>query len=439
METKRIIIRMCEVCQQDIYLNEEKIKDALITLSDKISKYCYILHDKDKMATGVCKTAHFHIFLQFNKNTDVKTVAKAFDIKENYVKKIMAGSYNAAIPYLIHANAPDKFQYDVEEVKANFDYKKAIENYKNKTNGTKRLDEIKEQIESGIIREYNVNDYVTMEEYAKYKIIIERCLEYQRNIMAKKKITKEVIFMTGDAGTGKTTFAVDWAKNQGLSCFVSGSSNDPFDNYKGEDVVVLDDLRGSVFTLTDLLKILDNNTNTLVKSRYYNKILNCQYIIITSVKEIDDFYQNVFEHEDEPIQQLKRRCKTYMKFDKATIEIYSYNKDTGNYDFQTIVSNPNENLTIQKEEDNATSNKICQFFHDDFYKKAQELLLKPLKESGEEITHFPDISDENFFELVEKINEKEEEKTLSLKTPPEVEIYNLTFDEIKKTYTEVSK
>lgn len=439
MESKRITLKMCEVCQQTEFLNEEKILKALETLSDKVVKYCYLLHDKDKKEDESLKAPHFHIFLQFNKTTDIITVAKAFEVDNTRVQKIMAKSYAQAIPYLVHANAPDKFQYDVEEVKANFDYKKAIENYKNKTNGTKRLDEIKEQIENGIIREYNVNDYVSMEEYAKYKTTIERCLEYQRANIAKKNIQKEVIFMTGEPGTCKTTFAKDWAKNQGLSCFVSGSSNDPFDNYKGEDVVVLDDLRGSVFTLTDLLKILDNNTNTLVKSRYYNKVLNCQYIIITSVKEIDDFYQNVFEHEEEPILQLKRRCKTYMKFDKYTIEIYSFNKEMERYEFQTIVSNPNQDLTIQKEEDYATSNKICQFLNDDFNKRTQELLLKPLKESGEEIYHFPDISDEDFLELVEKICEKEGEKILSLQTPPEFEIYGMSFDEIQKKYKEFNK
>lgn len=248
--------------------------------------------------------------------------------------------------------------------------------------------------------------------------------------MAKKNITKEVIFITGEAGSGKTTFAKNWAKNQNLSCFVSGSSNDPLDNYKGEDVLVLDDLRGSVFTLTDLLKILDNNTNTLVKSRYYNKVLNCKYIIITSVKEIDEFYSNIFENEEEPISQLKRRCKTYIKMDKKSIEIYSYNKNTCEYELKGFSKNDNPYLE-QKEEDDKTSESIFKSMFDDSTK------LKP--ENYEEIYHFPDISDENFFELVEKINEKEEEKTLSLKTPPEMEIYNLTFDEIKKTYTEVNK
>lgn len=186
MESKRIQFKMCEVCQQTEFLNEEKIQEALKTLYDKVVKYCYLIHDKDKKKDESLKAPHFHIFLQFNKTTDINTVAKAFGIENNYIKKIMAKSYAQAIPYLIHANAPDKFQYNVEDVKSNFDYKKVIENYKNKTNGTKRIDEIKEQIESGIIREYNVNDYVTMEEYAKYKTIIERCLEYQRANMAKK-------------------------------------------------------------------------------------------------------------------------------------------------------------------------------------------------------------------------------------------------------------
>lgn len=133
------------------------------------------------------------------------------------------------------------------------------------------------------------------------------------------------------------------------------------------------------------------------------------------------------------------RTVLFRRIRRFISKIYNYNKDTGNYDFQTIVSNPNQDLTIQKEEDNATSNKICQFFYDDFNKKAQELLLKPLKESGEEIIHFPDISDEDFLELVEKINEKEEEKTLPLQIPSETEIYCMSFDEIQKKYKEVTK
>lgn len=42
MESKRIRFRMCEVCERNEFLTEEKIKEALATLSDKVIKYCYI-------------------------------------------------------------------------------------------------------------------------------------------------------------------------------------------------------------------------------------------------------------------------------------------------------------------------------------------------------------------------------------------------------------
>ena len=42
MESKGIRFRMCEVCERNEFLTEEKIKEALATLSDKVIKYCYI-------------------------------------------------------------------------------------------------------------------------------------------------------------------------------------------------------------------------------------------------------------------------------------------------------------------------------------------------------------------------------------------------------------
>ena len=108
-------------------------------------------------------------------------------------------------------------------------------------------------------------------------------------------------------------------------------------------------------------------------------MLNCKYIIITSVKEIDEFYQNVFENEDEPISQLKRRCKTYIKMDKKSIEIYSYNKNTCEYELKGFSKNDNPYLE-QKEEDDKTSESIFKSMFDDSTK------LKP--ENYEEIIIF---------------------------------------------------
>lgn len=353
----RIQLRICEV-ENDVeffdketnsvcYFNEDIIKSGLVTLMDKIEKYCYLLHEHDTNEDGTPKHLHYHLYLKFNTKVDLSVIAKAFKQKENRVEKIKAGSYDGAIPYLIHANAPEKFQYNVNDVKANFDYKKFIEDWNNKKSNKKRLAEIREGIESGKIRRFNLYESITMEEYARYYNSIERYFKYRDIILSKKQIQKKCIFITGPSACGKTEFAKQWSIKRGLSCYITGSSNDPLQGYGGEDVLVLDDLRGSVFSFSDLLKLLSNDTNTAVQSRYYNKLLQCEYIFITSVIDIDDFYKNVFEHEEEPIVQLKRRCSVYIDMDFKEINIYSFNKRIMDYSFVDCVKN---NLKYLKED-----------------------------------------------------------------------------------------
>lgn len=333
------------------YFNEEIIIEGIKILFDKIEKYCYILHDKDVNEDGTPKHAHYHLFLQFSQQVDFSVVAKAFKQKENRIQKIAANSFKGAIHYLVHFKEPDKHQYNPDEVKANFDYKKYIEDLKNQVSKTKRLSQIREGIETGKIRRFNLYDFISMEEYAKYYNSIERYFKYRDIILSKKQIQKKCIFITGPSGCGKTEFAKAWSEKRNLSCFVTGSSNDPLQGYGGEDVLVLDDLRGSVFSFSDLLKLLSNNTNTAVQSRYYNKLLQCEYIFITSVIDIEDFYKNVFEHEDEPIVQLKRRCSIYIDMDFKEINIYSFNKRIMDYSFINQIKNELKYLKNDKVDD----------------------------------------------------------------------------------------
>ena len=74
-----------------------------------------------------------------------------------------------------------------------------------------------------------------------------------------------------------------------LDFCVSSSSNDPFQDYMGQKAIILDDLRDKAFingngtdNFEDLLKILDNNTNSSDKSRFNNKVFNGEVIVITS-------------------------------------------------------------------------------------------------------------------------------------------------------------
>ena len=150
----------------------------------------------------------------------------------------------------------------------------------------------------------------------------------------------EVIYCYGEPGTGKTVYAKEYCKSLGYDFFISGSSNDPFDGYLGEEAIILDDLRGSCFAFADLLKILDNNTRSQVKSRYYNKVVTCKLIVITSSMNITKLY-SMFNDEvnKEPLEQLKRRCKTVLQFDADNIQLYIWNKTKRMYDYVTTIPN----------------------------------------------------------------------------------------------------
>ena len=85
--------------------------------------------------------------------------------------------------------------------------------------------------------------------------------------------------------------------------------------------------------------MLDNNTACTIKSRYKNKFLNCELIILTTVLDIDTFYKNVFSENDEPITQLKRRCGTYIQMDEKNISVSIWDSKLMHYTAPVIYKN----------------------------------------------------------------------------------------------------
>ena len=80
-----------------------------------------------------------------------------------------------------------------------------------------------------------------------------------------------VLYLYGGSGCGKSTYAKMLAESHGYTPFISSGSNDPFDGYKGQECVILDDLRGSVFPLfLTCLKYLITIQIPSVKARYKN-------------------------------------------------------------------------------------------------------------------------------------------------------------------------
>lgn len=332
-------LKLMEIVQQLKYIDLDKMKKVLEEKKG-IRDWAYIIHDKDINEKGELKEPHIHLALRFHDPYDTKHVAQWFEVKENYVCKVK-GKWADMLKYLTHKNALDKHQYDDEDVKSNFDFKSVIEKAEKNKNKNARKEEIINLIASGEIREFNYYDYITAVEFSTYSKAINDAFKYRTDkLITEGKRKMECIFITGAPGSGKTIYAKKIADDKGLSYFVSSSTNDIMDGYKGQDVIILDDLRPQSMDLVDLLKLLDNNTSSTVKSRFKNKFIECKMIIITTVLAIEHFYNDIKGAEHEPIEQFKRRCKTYVTLEGKHMHVSGYDISLKDYGKVYTIKNP---------------------------------------------------------------------------------------------------
>lgn len=337
--------KTCEICQQAAYMTVEQIEHGLD--HNAIKDYAWVLHDKDYLSDGSPKAPHYHIMLRFKDSVQTSQICSWFGVKENYINRIH-GSFADALAYLTHKNAPEKHAYLDEEVKSNFDFKKEADSIRTRQKKEKRRLEIVEMIQSGEIREYNYTEYITASEYDAFKRTIDNAFNFRKDRLEGMQRDMTVIYVYGASGSGKTTYAKKLASDKGYSFYVSSSSNDIFDNYKGQDCIILDDLRPFDMELSDLLKILDNNTSSTVRSRYRNKLLECKLMIITTSVGIEEFYQNLLSLKGDSKQQIKRRIELVVSMSEKSLNVYIYQPETGKHDFVGTYDNPVAEMFVKK-------------------------------------------------------------------------------------------
>ncbi len=287
-----------------------------------IKQWAYIIHDKDDTRP------HYHIYLNFGKSSvDTSLVAQWFGVAENFINKVK-GRKTDMLLYLTHGNESqkNKHQYSPTEVIANFDFEVEIE-------------------QSKIIGDFKTYSYAQQLQYVESLPIDEKVKAYTRlkklwELYCQTTILNtdrriDVIFFCGKGGTGKTYTAKKLLTSMGFDFCISSSSNDPFQDYMGQKAIVLDDLRDTSFEFEDLLKILDNNTNSSVKSRFNNKVFNGEVIAITSSIPLAYWYGKMkYERGGlESLKQLYRRVTSYVEVTLERITIYDdldeYGKPVG--------------------------------------------------------------------------------------------------------------
>ncbi|HFI2447427.1 TPA: hypothetical protein ACGO8L_002113 [Streptococcus suis] len=126
---------------------------------------------------------------------------------------------------------------------------------------------------------------------------------------------KTIIFITGKSGLGKSRFAKTFVKelislantnNYSWSDVVTAGTN-IFDEVNGEEILLLDDVRGDSLTASDWLKLLDPYNISPISARYHNRMGSARVIILTSTKHPLEFFFDTKGNEKEDLSQFIRR------------------------------------------------------------------------------------------------------------------------------------
>ena len=133
------------------------------------------------------------------------------------------------------------------------------------------------------------------------------------------------------------------------SCYVSSCGTDLFDDYKGQDCIILDDFRPEGFCVSDILKILDNHTQSMVRARYHNKFLECKLMIITTSLSMEALFRDLSGDRRESITQLRRRCELYIKMTPLTMNVSIWQSESLRYMYVGTYDNPVSERFIRRD------------------------------------------------------------------------------------------
>lgn len=238
--------------------------------------------------------------------------------------------------YLVHAKDESKHQYQPDEVMTvrgedyTSIYQRSMETWF-KGRATKKaketnlsVDWLVERILDGEITKRNImltDEYYAI--YGQHKRKVNEALETAGERRSYRTIAdleagqfrKTVIFIQAKSGVGKTKFSKELinaiqanAVKNGLNweaCLTA--STNAFDEYNGEEILFLDDIKGDSLTVSDWLKLLDPYMISPISARYHNKLGTPRIILITNTKTPVEFFFFAKGNHKEDLGQFIRR------------------------------------------------------------------------------------------------------------------------------------
>ena len=312
------------VSDKKLLENWEENKDKIFRLifdrirelvdEEEFVEVAFIVHDKDISFGTKLVEPHIHGYIDFPKLMDLSKVALALGVERERVEtpKSKGGrGYTRinALAYLIHAKDKDKYQYSASDVETfdTLDYEAFINQNREdfeKYSATKKREKSDESLDLTLSKiqlgELTYNDVMEDDSLAflfgnnqqkfreGFNFYGERQTFLRLKSLERKEYQMTVIYIQGDSDIGKS----ELAKNIALQVqgklneigfrgdIYSASSANPFDNYLGEEILLLDDLREDTMRASDWLKLLDPLNSARMSARYQNKLVVPRLIIM---------------------------------------------------------------------------------------------------------------------------------------------------------------
>lgn len=346
--------------------NLEPLLGAVVTrlfgAGMKVAEAHAIVHDQDDREVwneSECalvverKALHVHMAVKFEpkEGGTLAAIAKAVGLEPQYIEKAGKGRYgwDNLMSYLIHAKDEDKHQYSPDAVvsyvpaggktykayamehQADWIKGRAV---KTRAKAEASIDDLEAKILEGEVTRSQIiltDQYYSI--YARYKRRCDDAFEIYGERRAYKTIQAlqdgdfklTVFFITGQAGAGKTRFSkrfvdaiADYSEQGGGDRWriCQTAATNPLDDYTGEEILFMDDVRGGSLSASDWLKLLDPYNISPGSARYHNKLPACRCIVITSSKEPLEFFyyaKQIGGDRSEALDQFMRRIQSTVR------------------------------------------------------------------------------------------------------------------------------
>jgi len=163
-----------------------------------------------------------------------------------------------------------------------------------------------------------MSNYEIIENNPDYMLQLDK-IERARQIVREEKYKNTfrnlyVTYITGSTGTGKTRGVME--KYGYENVFRVTDYDHPFDNYKGQDVIVFEEFRNSL-KMGDMLNYLDGYPLEL-PCRYSNKIACYSKVYIITNWELNQQYESIQEDYPETWNAFKRRIDEVLVYNSST-------------------------------------------------------------------------------------------------------------------------